>query len=104
MEYKNGIIYSTEEMLLYKTFLINKTFAILGIYESCQETKNFEPYLKYLFRVKTEYIGFSKNNTNPYIVSIVNLLSGMDDLENMNHTIVKQLVFHIIPTLKKMEV
>lgn len=105
MHYEDSkVCFSKEEIQQYKSKLINKCFAILGIYEDCDNNKSYMPYLTYLDRVKTEFIGFNENVNNIYLVSIVNILTGMQDTERLCHKNVKSLVFHIISIVQKMEV
>lgn len=105
MHFKNSkVSFSSDEIQQYKSKLINKCFAILGIYEDCDNNKSYMPYLTYLDRVKIEFIGFNNNVNNIYLVSIVNILTGMQDTERLCHKDVKSLVFHIISIIQKMEV
>lgn len=105
MHFNNSkVSFSNEEIQQYKSKLINKCFAILGIYEDCDNNKSYMPYLTYLDRVKIEFIGFNDNVNNIHLVSIVNILTGMQDVERLCHKDVKSLVFHIISIVQKMEV
>lgn len=105
MHFDNSqVSFSEQEIQQYKSKLINKCFAILGIYEDCDKTKSYTPYLTYIDRVKIEFVGFSTNTNNIHLVSIVNILTGMQDVERLCHKDVKSLVFHIISIVQKMEV
>jgi hypothetical protein len=105
MHFDNSqVSFSEKEIQQYKSKLINKCFAILGIYEDCDKNKSYTPYLTYIDRVKIEFVGFSTNTNNIHLVSIVNILTGMQDVERLCHKDVKSLVFHIISIVQKMEV
>lgn len=105
MHYNNNkVAYTEKELQKYKSKLINKCFAILGIYEDCDKTQVYTPYSIYLERMIVEFVGFSNNLTSEHLVSIVNILTGMQDTEKLCHKEVKSLVFHIISTIQKLEV
>ena len=105
MHFDNSqVSFSEKEIQQYKSKLINKCFAILGIYEDCDKNKSYTPYLTYIDRVKIEFVGFSTNINNIHLVSIVNILTGMQDVERLCHKDVKSLVFHIISIVQKMDV
>ena len=105
MHYENNkVVYTTKEIQQYKSKLINKCFAILGIYEDCDKTKSYIPYLTYIDRIKIEFIGFNDNVNNIHLVSVINILTGMQEIERLCHKDVKSLVFHIISIVQKMEV
>ena len=100
----NGIEISGEVLNKYFDTLVNKIFAILGIYEDCEKTQDFINYDTYLDRVIIELsggyyvIGF--NN----FISLSNILSGIKHSDSLNHKKVKSLVFHCISIVKKMKV
>lgn len=101
----NGNVVLTEnDVAEYKKKLINKCFAILGIYEDCEKIKSYDSYLNYLNRIKIEMIGFQTNTNYIQLISIINILTGMQKIDDINHSQVKSLVFHIISTIQKMEV
>lgn len=105
MHYDNNkVIYTSKEIQQYKSKLINKCFAILGVYEDCDKDKSYMPYLTYIDRIKIEFIGFNDNVDNIHLVSVINILTGMQEVERLCHKDVKSLVFHIISIIQKMEV
>lgn len=105
MIYNNRtIIFSNDEFVAYKDKLVNKCFAILGIYEDCEKKTIFEPYITYIDRIKIELIGLYNNINNVQLISVINILAGMQEVNNITHKKVKSLVFHIISTIQKMEV
>lgn len=105
MHYENNkVVYTSKEIQQYKSKLINKCFAILGIYEDCDENKSYMPYLTYIDRVKIEFVGFNDNVNNIHLLSVINILTGMQEVERLCHKDVKSLVFHIISIVQKMEV
>lgn len=100
----NQIIYSTTEIVSYKSNLINKTFAILGIFEDCSKDGNNNPFNIYIKRYRKEVVGFSQNYSHNNLISIVNILDGIIHDEYINHDELKMLVFHMISLIKKIEV
>ena len=100
----NQITLSFSEIQQYKKKLVNKCFAILGVYEDCQKINQYDAYSIYLDRIKKEFVGFYKNTNNIQILSIINILTGMQDINDINHKSVKSLVFHLISMVQKMEV
>lgn len=100
----NRIIMTNEEFNEYKSKLINKCFAILGIYEDCEKHNAFVSYISYIDKIKFELVGLHKNMEYIQLISIINILTGMQETDNINHKQVKSLVFHIISTIQKMEV
>lgn len=105
MEYNNKhVVYNQDEFLKYREKLINKIFAILGIYEDCEKVKNFNSYIQYVERTKIELIGFYNEYNNICMISIINMLTGLQELDVLNHKKVKSSVFHLISVIQKMEV
>lgn len=100
----SGIEVSGKTLNKYLDTLINKVFAILGVYEDCEEINDFYTYDTYLDRVITELTGgyyvIGFNN----FVSLVNILTGIKYSEELSHKRVKSLVFHCISIIKKMKV
>lgn len=102
MDYNGRVIYTTDELNKYKRKLVDKIFAILGIYEDCQDSNDYSSYNNYVERVKIELIGFSRRSENVELITIVNLLAGIQDSETINHKTVKSLVFHIISMIQNL--
>lgn len=103
MEYsENRVIFQPEELSIYINKMINKVFAILGIYEDCEKISDFDTYQTYVQRVIIEMIGFSRNYPHPTLVSLVNLLTGIINVKDLTHRQVKSIIFHTISSLKKM--
>lgn len=100
----NRIVMTNNEFNEYKSKLINKCFAILGIYEDCEKYNVFTSYISYIDRIKFELVGLHKNMEYIQLISIINILTGMQEIDSINHKQVKSLVFHIISTIQKMEV
>lgn len=98
------VVLDNSEVSKYKDELINRCFAILGIYEDCESTKEFSSYIKYTDRIKYEFIGFYNNTKNVRLISIINIVTGLQNYSDITHKQVKSLVFHIISTIQKMEV
>lgn len=103
MEYsKNGVVFTPEELSICINKMINKVFAILGIYEDCEKISDFNTYKTYVQRVIVEMVGFSRNYPHPTLLSLVNLLTGIISIEAPTHKQVKSITFHTISSLKKM--
>lgn len=100
----NGIEISSEMLNKYFDTLINKIFAILGVYEDCEEINDFSSYDIYLDRVLTELTGGYYMIGFDNFVSLSNILTGIKYSETINHRKVKSLVFHCISMVKKMKV
>lgn len=100
---KDTVTFSKEEIVQYKKRLINQTYACLGIYEDCLSIDNFDTFFSYLSRFKIEMFGFAKNCPNSYVMSIANIVAGID--ANMyTHKEIKRIVFHLISIIEKIEV
>lgn len=95
----NGIEFSDKEIQEYKQSVINKLFAILGIFEDCEAINDYSGYTTYTRRLARELNGLYD------IFGIVNFLSIVSILEGMKvpieHSEVKRLVFHCISLVKK---
>lgn len=95
----NGIEFSDKEIQEYKQSVINKLFAILEIFEDCEAINDYSGYTTYTKRLARELNGLYD------IFGIVNFLSIVSILEGMKvpieHSEVKQLVFHCISLVKK---
>lgn len=101
MEYKiNEIVFEKEDLSSYLDYLINKTYAILGIYEDCEKDKGFDNFYVYLDRIICEIRGFSTLISSKDFISISSILVGMKDHE-LNHKNVKSIVFHCIGIIKR---
>ena len=88
----NGIEFSDKEIQEYKQSVINKLFAILGIFEDCEAINDYSGYTAYIKRLTREFNGLYN------MFGIVNFLSVVSILE---HSEVKRLVFHCISLVKK---
>lgn len=53
----NTLCFTDEQINEYKNTVINKIFAVLGIYEDCIREENLDGYYKYLNRICTELNG-----------------------------------------------
>ena len=95
----NGINFSEKEIQEYKQSVINKLFAILGIFEDCEAINDYSGYTAYIKRLTREFNGLYN------MFGIVNFLSVVSILEGsqvpIEHSEVKQLVFHCISLVKK---
>lgn len=100
----NGIEISDEILNKYFDALINKIFAILGVYEDCDKIKDFSNYDIYLDRVLTELSGGYYVIGFDNFISLSNILTGIKYSDKINHRKVKSLVFHCISMIKKMKV
>lgn len=88
----------------YLERLINRVFAILGVYEDCCEKNCFDDYFTYLNRLCMELKGCTFSLKKEYVLSLYNLLVGMSCSEAIEHKQVKSTVFHCISVIKKMRV
>lgn len=97
------ITFTTNEIQQYKERLVNKCFAILGIYEDCEKDNNFKPFSIYVERLKREFVGFYNNTQNIQIISIINILTDLQLLNELKQNKVKSLTFHIISVVQKIK-
>ena len=97
----NGIEFSDKEIQEYKQSVINKLFAILGIFEECEESGDMSPFHSYLDRLIIEFRGIKDIFDICTFVSIVAILDGLRKEEQLNHKKVKSIVFHCISLVKK---
>lgn len=98
MDY-NGIEFSDKEIQEYKQSVINKLFAILGIFEDCEIINDYSGYTTYIRRLAREFNGLYDMFGIVNFLSIVSILDGMK--VPIEHSEVKQLVFHCISLVKK---
>ena len=99
-----GVILNNEQIDKYLDSLINKIFAILGIYEDCEKINNFKNYLSYVNIIIIEVKGFYKFSNAENFLSLISILNGMTLLDEMKHGTVKSLTFHCISIIKKVKV
>lgn len=109
----NGCKISKDEFNSFLDTLINKVFAILAIYEDCEECNDYSMLSLYVFRVSSEIRGFSRlMNINSFI-SLSSIIEDMREkislkelnkIENFGHKQVKFLVFHCISIIEKEKV
>lgn len=109
----NGCKISKNEFNSFLDTLINKVFAILAIYEDCEECNDYSMLSLYVLRVSSEIRGFSRlMNINSFI-SLSSIIEDMREkislkelnrIENFGHKQVKFLVFHCISIIKKEKV
>lgn len=102
MDYK--IELSDVELNSYLDKLINRTFAILGVYEDCSLIDAYENYYTYVERLALELKGCSFSLDKNDFLSLYNVLIGMANSDIMAHKKVKSLVFYCISVIKKMKV
>ena len=101
MDYKfNDISFTQTEIEEYCKIVVNKLFAILGIFEDCQLKSDFDSYYSYLNRLCTELNGLYAMFGIRKFLSIVSVLSGMHEDLAPTHAGVKSLVFHCISIVK----
>lgn len=93
---------TTNEYNLYLDKLINRVFAILGVYEDCCKKECFDDYFTYLNRLCMELKGCTLSIKKEYVLSLYNVLVGMSCSDVMEHKQVKSTVFHCISVIKKM--
>ena len=91
--------FSDKEIQEYKQSVINKLFAILGIFEDCEAINDYSGYTAYIKRLTREFNGLYN------MFGIVNFLSVVSILEGsqvpIEHSEVKRIVFHCISLVKK---
>jgi len=102
MDYNfNDIQFSKAEVEEYQKNVVNKIFAVLGIYEDCQSKSDFESYYAYLGRLCTELNGLYQMFGSKVFLSVASVLCGMKEDDAPTHSTVKSLVFHCISVVKK---
>lgn len=102
MEYKNDqILLDESEKRRYIDFVINRIYAILGVYEDCESDNNFDNYYRYTKRLIVEFIGAYKILKIEQFLSLISIITGMSESKNLNHSDVKSITFHCISILKK---
>ena len=75
---------SQAELIDYLNTVINRLFAVLGIYEDCSESNDMTNYHIYLERVITEMSGGYENLGLENFLQLVNVLCGLRDDEKGN--------------------
>lgn len=101
MVYKNFYNNTPSEKINeYFKYSINRVYALLGMYEDNQDFKDIHCYLR---RIIIEFKGLTGLYDEKEIISLINILNGIEDnIEELNHSEMKSLVFHCISILKKM--
>lgn len=93
------------EKSVYEAFIediIGKTFKILPIWEDCEtEKENFESFNSYLDKLITMLLGSNYIHKEEKIYSVLVMLKGMQQREDLTQRKVKSIVFHCIDLLKK---
>lgn len=102
MDYKVEV--KDEDLNVYLDKLINKTFAVLGVYEDCTLIQSYDNYYTYIERLALEIKGCNLSLDKSEFLSLYNVLIGMSNSEIMTHKKVKSLVFYCISVIKKMKV
>lgn len=102
MEYNiNGVVLTEQEILDYKTSCIDKVFAILCTYESCQKINDYSGYYTYIDRICIEFNGiYDILGSNAYL-SLVGILRGMQIETELTHKRVKSMTFNCISLIEK---
>ena len=93
------------ELSIYEAFIediIGKTFKILPIWEDCAaEKEDFESFNSYLDKLITMLIGSNYIQKEEKIYSVLVMLKGLQQREDLTQRKVKSIVFHCIDLLKK---
>ena len=93
------------ELSMYEAFIediIGKTFKILPIWEDCAaEKEDFESFNSYLDKLITMLIGSNYIQKEEKIYSVLVMLKGLQQREDLTQRKVKSIVFHCIDLLKK---
>lgn len=92
---------SEEDINLYLDRSINRIFAILAIFEECEDCNNMSTFYSYLDRLIIEFNGIKDIFDITLFMSIVGILNGMKNKDRLTHKEVKSLVFHCISIVKK---
>lgn len=92
---------SEDDIAYYNKRSVNKIFAILGIFEECEESGDMSPFYAYLDRLIVEFHGVKDVFDICTFISIVAILDGLRNEEQLNHREVKSVVFHCISLIKK---
>lgn len=100
MEFNKSIV-TDQQTKEYCAQCVNKIFAILGIFEECEETGDMSSYYAYLDRVIMEFSGISDIFEVTTFMSLVGVLDGLRLNEKVSHKQVRQIVFHCISLVKK---
>ena len=94
---------SQTELIDYLNTVINRLFAVLGIFEDCSEINDMTNYYIYLERVIYEMSGGYENLGAGNFLQIVNVLCGLRDDEKVTHRKVKSTIFHCISVVNKIK-
>ena len=93
-----------EEINIYLEKIVDKVFAILGVFESCNKRNDFNDYYTYLERIALELKGCTYSLERYNFLSLYNTILGMSKVDELNHAKTKSLVFYCISLIKKMKV
>lgn len=92
---------SDNDLASFLNSCINRFFAILGIYEDCERVGNYSSFYTYIDRLCVELSGCYSLFRLDIFISLLGLLQGLKDKENLNHQEVKSIVFHCISLIKR---
>lgn len=95
----NGAEFTKDDVAVYIENSVDRVYAILISFESCQETNNFESYQTYLERLIVEFDGIYDLLGIIQFFSLVGILKGMQK-EGIKHHMVRSATFHCISILK----
>ena len=105
MDYNiSNINISGESINIYINQLVNKVYAILPIYEDCEIKNDFDSFHVYLDRLIIEISGNYHNLGNKGFLTLTNVLTGVNNSDNLNHSNIKSLTFYCISILKSLRV
>lgn len=90
-----------DDIAYYNKRSINKLFAVLAIFEECEEVGDMSPFYAYLDRLIIEFRGVKDIFDICTFISIVAILDGLRKEDNLSHKEVKSIVFHCISLVKK---
>ena len=96
--------FTKKEINSYLDNMVNRVFALLGIYEDSQYSNDFNGYKIYLDRLITEINGLHSILKIESFMSILGILQGMSEIDNIDHKKVKSLTFYCISVIKKAKV
>lgn len=92
---------SDNDLTSFLNSCINRFFAILGVYEDCEKIGDFTSFNTYIERLCIELSGCYSLFRLDIFISLLGLLQGLKEKENLNHQEVKSVVFHCISLLKR---
>jgi len=102
MAYKIANATITDEQLSsYLESSVNRFFAILGIFEDCEKLNDFSTFNAYLDRLIVEFSGASSAFNSDVFISLLSILKGIREKNDISHKEVKSLVFHSISLIKR---